>query len=270
MGKKYLFYLMGHGKPITITDENEERPLEQVTKQVADELTESTYTRFITRNDGIVVRSKDVVGVCVTELNPGRVRKAPVFKKDEDEESVSDFLGNGNPSTDDSSLEEFNEVEFENEVPVNVEADEDEDEIYKAIQEVEQELEEQPKEPPKFKKTNRPNQPKPVKNLLKKTSQRHSGKAPPKPGEVRRVVRQPEQPQDTGFEEGNFDQQIAQGQSQGFQQHDVQESQQITNSGIGMGSIPQGARTIAPLIQTHRPNIPDRPNSRHKHPYKVD
>ena len=68
-GKKFLFYLNGHAKPIAITDATDDRDIDEITISIAETINGSEICHFNTQFDSIIVKPNDIIAVYVSELD---------------------------------------------------------------------------------------------------------------------------------------------------------------------------------------------------------
>lgn len=81
MPKRFLFYIDGFSKPVTITDNNENRSLSDLIVVISEMLTDTEMCEFSTENDAIVVKPVDIKGVYIADLsNQKEYRKVPLSK----------------------------------------------------------------------------------------------------------------------------------------------------------------------------------------------
>lgn len=102
MGKRFLFYVKGHGKPIAITDVNENRDIESISEEIADLMNSTEYCQFSTENDGIVIKPGEVIAVYISDLSPNTNKYTPSVKNTlEDEiDKITTNFKNNNESVD--------------------------------------------------------------------------------------------------------------------------------------------------------------------------
>jgi len=122
MGKRFLFYINGIAKPITITDKNEHRSVEELVKEISEFITNSPIVYFSNESDGILLRSSEISGMCVTNIEKNLKRKEV---KEIDFSDVDD-----NKSNDIDLLDEIPEITKTKEVVLeDLESEEETEEI---------------------------------------------------------------------------------------------------------------------------------------------
>jgi hypothetical protein len=102
MGKRFLFYMKGHQKPITITDSKEDKNIPDLVKEITNSIASSPVIYFSTDCDGILLRSCEISGVCITNIEK--------YNKKKFEEKNNNVQENS-----DLSMIEENEIEYEEE-----------------------------------------------------------------------------------------------------------------------------------------------------------
>jgi hypothetical protein len=109
MGKRFLFYVKGHGKPIAITDVNESRNIESISEEIAELMNSTEYCQFSTENDGIVIKPGEVIAVYISDLNGTSVKSSITSNKTNLEDEINRITKSSKILDDDS-------YEFEEEI----------------------------------------------------------------------------------------------------------------------------------------------------------
>lgn len=69
MPKRFLFYIDGFNKPVTITDPNENRDMSELTTVISEMLLGSDMCMFSTDKDSILAKPVNIKSVCITDLS---------------------------------------------------------------------------------------------------------------------------------------------------------------------------------------------------------
>lgn len=90
MGKRFLYYLRGHNKPIAITDISEDRDIEELSENITNMLCGSEICEFSTHFDGIIARPNDIIAVYISDIerDPSKIKVKPEKKVDEIDEKI--------------------------------------------------------------------------------------------------------------------------------------------------------------------------------------
>jgi len=66
MARKFIYYLKGYSRTIVLTDQNEDKPIEEITSKISKFMSGCKVSKFETDNDILIVRPSDIVGVHIS------------------------------------------------------------------------------------------------------------------------------------------------------------------------------------------------------------
>lgn len=63
MARKFIYYLNGYSRTIVITDNDDGRPIEEITEKISKIMSGCKVSKFETDNDILIIRPSDIVAV---------------------------------------------------------------------------------------------------------------------------------------------------------------------------------------------------------------